>query len=191
MKQATKRFLSLILVFVFVVAAFFVYFNLIQPAYGGAQAVQAEQISKQDFVNTQKTVVTEVQGLISQSQSQSQLEQAIAYVLPQTPDPASVIAQMNGLAQANHLTLQSFSVSTPTLQGAATGSGSSLVKPVGTMSFEVRLTGSYEDFKNFLANAETNIRVFDLKTLSLQPGGKPTDDIYAYDMIFSAYYQSQ
>lgn len=176
----------------FLVSSLVVYFQFIQPAYEDAQNIKAQQLSQQNFLDSEKAVVKQVQDLISSYEGQVQIQQAVSAALPLSPDAAGALAQLYGLAQDNSLVVQSVSV------GFSGGSGGgvsqfSLQKPVGTINFQLNVVGTYESFKTFLSMLETNIRIFDLKSLNIQPtsatGGKSAPDLYNYGLTVSAYYQ--
>ena len=49
----------------------------------------------------------------------------------------------------------------------------SIIKPTGTVSFQISGSGSYESIKNFLMGLETNIRIFDVNSISLSARRDP------------------
>jgi hypothetical protein len=204
MKQTTKRFLSMILGLVFLVASLIVYFEFIQPAYENAQTVKGELLSRQALLDSEKTVVKQVQNLISTYKGQGRVQEAVSAVFPTGDDLPGALAQIYGLAENSGLSVQSISISGVAAAQRASGSGSvgaqtsfgaSLQKPVKTINFQAKLSGSYEDLKGFLAKLETNIRIFDVKNLGVQPlllsgQGKATSSVlYGYDLTATTYYQ--
>ncbi|MEK7546628.1 MAG: hypothetical protein AAB536_00370 [Patescibacteria group bacterium] len=192
MKQTTKRFLSLIISFVLFTATMIVYFNLILPANEDDQNIRAQVISRQDFVDNQKAAISQLQKLIDSYKGKGELQGVVSSILPLSPDLAGVFSQISGLVQVNELLMQGTTVSLPVNFVASDegASGQLLVKPFGSVDFQVKIIGSYEDFKSFLGNLETNIRIFDVKKIDLQPAGKPSQNIYTYDLTITAYYQN-
>jgi Tfp pilus assembly protein PilO len=192
MKQTTKRFISMIAGLAFLVSSLVVYFQLIQPAYEDTKNIKAQQLSQQSFLDSEKTVVKQVQDLIASYEGQLQIQQAVSAALPPNPDIVGALAQLYGLAQENNLVVQSISVGFSGESGSGVGQFS-LKKPIGTINFQLSLVGTYESFKTFLSMLETNIRILDLKSLSLQPpsapAGKSAPDLYNYGLTVSAYYQ--
>ena len=180
MKQTTKRFLSLLISFVLFVASLIVYFNLIVPAGNEEQSIKAKAISRENFVKSQQAAISQVQKSI----------------LPLSPDLAGAFSQLSGLAQVNRLLIQNVTVNTPvnqSVQGNSNASGAvsqPLAKPFGSVDFQMKVVGSYGDFKSFLKNLETNIRIFDVKKIILESPGKPNQEIYNYDLTVGTYYQS-
>src|SRR3989344_4908731 len=195
MKQTTKRFLSMISSFILFAAALIVYFNLVLPANEEGQKIKAQQISRQSFIDGQKSAISKVQGLINSYKGEGQLQEVVSSILPSSPDLAGAFAQISGLIQSNGLLMQATIVSVPIVQGASGESGASasrksLVNPFGSVDFQVRMVGSYENFKSFLGNLETNIRIFDVKRINFQQAGKPNQDTYIYDLTATTYYQT-
>jgi len=188
---------------VFLVSALVVYFEFIQPAYEEAQKIKSEELSAKAFLDSEKAAVNQVQNLISNYKGQGQIQEVVSLALPLKEDLSGALAQIYGLAQNNDLGFQSVSISvggpesTPrslSLGTQETSFRSSLKKAFGKITLSVRLSGSYGDLKNFLSQLETNIRVFDVDSLIIQPTtipGKPAQDLYTYDLTFATYYQVQ
>ena len=213
MKQTTKRFLSMILGILFLLSSLLMYFELIKPAYSEAQQIKAQKNSLQIFLDSEKSVVERVQKLINSYEEQGKIQRAVSEVLPTKKDIAGAIVQLYGLAQNNGLSVKSFGVSvvqTPQKKSKAadyenqqlSGFETSLQKGVGTLSFDIQLGGSYEDLKNFLSALETNIRIFDVEQIGVQPvsatsgTGKPgststQSNLFSYSISVKTYYQNQ
>ena len=199
MKQTTKRFTSMIGGLVFFTAALFVYFELIQPAYGDAQSLKAQILGLENFLNTQETAVLKVQNLIAAYKGKNGAQSAVSAALPGREDAAGALAQISGIAEESGIALQAVSVATnaPSTQpggGAQTSRSASLVKPVGTLVFQAKLVGPYETLKTFLALLETNMRILDVVSLASQPAAigtaKSAQATYAYDLSVATYYQA-
>lgn len=85
--------------------------------------------------------------------------------------------------------------------GSLSGSGEaaqpSFVSRLVTIN--VSLKGSYEDFKAFLNDAERDLRILDLRSLSLTPGQKGDKEtessagagVYSFDLEFETYFLPQ
>lgn len=105
--------------------------------------------------------------------------------MPSGPNVAGALAQLYGIAADNGLVIQNIVISPPIVQLQSKGqvlqaqvdavnSGSALTssqikKPMGTLSLQITASGSYENFKNFLSQLETNIRIFDVTGVSITP----------------------
>lgn len=203
MKSATKRLFSLVFSLFLLIGAVVVYFQFVREEYDKLQETKREALAREAVVNGQKTAIKEVRALIDAYQGEAQLQDQVSLALPHTPDAASALVQLYGLAQNNRLIPQSFSISAAAAQTVtgidaagdagrvSSSSPATLVRPLGSLIFQVRFVGTYDDLKAFLKYLETNLRVFDVRTLTIQPSGKPQDALYAYDMTVAAYYQPE
>ncbi len=186
----------MIIAFLLILASFIIYFNFIQPAYSAADNIKQDMLSRQKFVQEQQAAITQVKNLINSYKGETQLQDIVSLALPLNPDLAGAFAQINGLIQNNKLSLQGITVNLPVRQnisakGFSAGTVSIIAKPLGLFTLQLRLTGTYEDFKAFLRNLETNIRIFDVEKLAVQQAAKPNQDIYIYDLTLDTYYQGQ
>jgi len=182
--------------FVLFVASLIVYFNLIIPAGDEEQKIKAQAISRDNFVKSQQAAISQVQKLISSYKGEGELRDVVSSVLPLSPDLAGAFAQLSGLAQVNKLLIQNVTVGTPVNQNTRANNNASgivsqpLAKPFGSVDFQMKIVGSYGDFKSFLKNLETNIRIFDVKKITLESSSKPNQEVYGYDLTVETYYQS-
>ncbi len=202
MKQSVKRLISSVLSLLLVLAAFVVFLNFIQPVYSEVSQLKGQVLGQSDLVAREQAVIREVQKLVAVYDQSSALRDSVSAALPQVPDLAGALTQLNGLAGLNHLIAQAYALSVPApvipedarRNPDRPGSGS-LVRPVNSVIFQIKLLGTYEDLKNFLKNLEANIRVMDVRSLNIQPGtgqqtGKTAANFFQYDLTVAAYYQT-
>ena len=178
----------------FIVGAMMLYFNFIRPAYGDSQEIKSRQLGQRLFLTEQQDTIRKVQALISEYQTQLLAQEAVSLALPTKEDVGGGLAQLYGIARNSGLNMQSVSISVAGIGGAqTTGAAPSfaLQKPLGTIVFRARLVGGYEDLKRFLGFLETNIRIFDLDTLSLRPlgVGDGAAGSFTYEISVATYYQ--
>lgn len=142
--------------------------------------------------------MAQVKKLISQSQSDQAAVSDLALAMPSGPDVAGAVAQVYGIAQNNGMTVTSIGISPPRATVRTAGNATStLLKAEGTIALTIAGSGSYEALKGFLSQLETNIRVFDVTSLSITPvaapavAGKPaaTPDLFTYGISVTTYYQ--
>ncbi len=204
MKQATKRLMSSATALVLFAATFFVFFSFVSPAFQAAEDLRGEEIGHENVIATQKEITDRVKHAIAEYQGEGDARDAVAAVLPLTPDVAAALAGISGIAGNNHLALQSVSLQAAANEtnipaGLHVASSTSLIRPIGVLNFQMKLAGSYGDFKSFLQNLETNMRIADVKTLTIEHEGKPLNSIqgkqnqdnFLYTVVASMYYQNQ
>ena len=197
MKQTTKRFLSMMGGLILLVSALVVYFEFITPVYSEVQEIKSKQIGSSRFLLDEQETIEKVRDLISSYQGQVKVQEVVSMALPsEEEDAPGALAQIYGLSKNSGLAMQSAAISSADAQSVSDADKSaafSLQKPIGQVSFNLRLNGSYADLKGFLSLLETNIRVFDLVSISVQQSGLGEDapkDFYGYNMTVVAYYQS-
>lgn len=193
MKQSSKRLISLAAAVVFLFVALILYFNFIQPAYSDAEQVKSDMLAKQEFVNSQKSAIEQVKKQIAQYQGKGDVVQAISLALPLSKNQADAFHVISGLADVHRLSLQAFAASAAAAQNIAPGQASSttVVRPSSSLLFQMKFAGSYADFKAFVQNLETNIRIFDVRNIGVAPLGKPGQDFFTFDLTVATYYQTQ
>ncbi len=201
----------MILSVVFLAASFLMFFQLIQPAYSDVQTLKGKELSTKSALEKEQQAIEQAKTLIAQYQSESQAQNNLALAMPAGPNVAGALAQLYGIAQNNGIAINAMSVSAPAIQlaqgaqqksGTASGGGQ-IIKPRGTVSIQVSALGSYENLKSFIAQIETNLRVFDLTSFSIQApsggvavvdsGGKgapaANPDLFGYNITVVTYYQ--
>lgn len=197
MKHATQRLISFAAAMILIVAALFIFFNLVEPAYQEAQILKAEKYSKDNFYANQQTIVKQVQATVAAYQGAGDPRARASLALPAVKDEADIVNQVNVLASRYQIAVQNISLSTPgakstqgkaqVTRGAAT---STLVKPIGVLNLQIRAAGSYFNMKSFLQSLESNIRIMDIGSVAVTPVGKPNQDYYTFDIAVSSYYQN-
>lgn len=195
---------------ILMVGAVVLYFQFVQPAYDKVQGIKAKRQSEEAFLRSEESLIKQVKDLISAYQGQEKIRQAVSTALPMEEDVAGAIAQISGIAAQSALGITAIDVSAVAPQakrkvvsGVAGASlaqdnfQSALQKPLGTTSFKISLTGGYENLKSFIKLLETNLLVFDVKSISLKPSAQAASskivvqDAFEYEVLVTTYYQGQ
>jgi hypothetical protein len=207
MKATTKRFVSALLAMCFFVAAFVVFFDFVQPAYNALMTAKGKLAGERQLLQNESTTIAQVKSVMSAYAGQNDAARSIGQILPLGENIAGAAAQIYGLASADNIAIQAMSLSfSAPAQGTArvvsvSGTGSDTgftsgvaMRPTGTIAFSVTANGNYESFKNFLSGLETNMRIFDVKQLSIQPsagsGSQKTANSFTYLLTVNTYYQT-
>ena len=190
MKSSTKRFVSILLSLLMLIASIFVYSTLIRPAYSDIENLRAQASSKTQLLEQQQSSIKQVQSLLSQYQDVLKVEDTISSILPLSPDVASGVNQITGLSKINNLTIDLLSIEETAIKPS---DEPNLVKGVGALKFNFHLIGSYENFKAFLQNVETNITLMDLTNLKVETAAraKLNENRFSYTLTVNTYYQAQ
>jgi Tfp pilus assembly protein PilO len=203
MKQSSKRLMSVFFAFLFVLAAFIFFFDLVQPAYQNVEALRSQQLGEANYIATQSALVKQVQAVLNTYENEAQGAANVSLALPPREDVAGALAQIEGIAANNNIAIGTVAVTPPAVQigagtAAASASSTGATKPVSSFTLKILATGSYESFENFISEIETNIRIFDVKDVSVQSAilapsapGKPATsrDAFNYALTIATYYQ--
>ena len=196
---------------VLLLGSLFLYFQFVQSAYQNVQGLKAKLLSEEAFLRDEADVIGKVKTLISSYQGQAQIRDAISTALPLKEDVAGAIAQVAGISEQSSIDIVSITVSTippPTKKApAGTAAASSapkqrtfqgaLQKPIGNFSLRISLTGGYESLKSFLSYLETNLLIFDVKSISVKPASAASNakadvqDLFEFEVAVTTYYQGQ
>jgi len=179
MKPRTKRTISLLTSVLFLVSALAIYVNLVQPAYQDVQRLRGTLQAKTNLLARQKTIISQVQNLLAQFKSATQLQETVSLALPNNEASSALFHQIQAIARASNLTLDSIAFNLLSLKSGK----------LGTIQTTLRLSGNYAGIKTFLNAIETNVRVMDLVNLKLEQSTKPNQDLYGYTVALNAYYQ--
>ena len=188
MRASSKRTLSILAALVLLVAAVFIYSSLIKPAYSEIKSLRAQAASRIDVIEENQSYITKVQNLLNEYQNASQLQAAISVLLPDEQNLAQALNQISGIISISNLSPDRISVNQLAIRPSL---GSSIVKSIGTLRFEVRTLGSYQNFKSFLEKLETNMGIFDVVSVKVEPPSRGAGaGAFNYAAVIDSYYQT-
>lgn len=187
MKASTKRFLSIIVSGIFIIGSLVVYANFIRPAYADIQQLRGELSAKTGLLNNQSQAITKFQNLLVEQQSSSKLQERISLVLPPKENVSDIMNQLQAIASANGVSVQSVGLEYLPIKQAK--KNTDVVKGLGSLRLTMKIFGSYEAFKNFIGSLETNVRVMDVNTLKVEHAGRPDQNLFTYNLTVDTYYQ--
>ena len=213
MKQTSKNMVSVLIALGLVIVALVMFFDMIQPEYAQVMQTKGQITAENQLYANEQSAVATAKKVIAEFQSQQDSgETSVALALPTQEDVAGAVAQIYGLAQNNGILVSALGLSAPTLetlqlQGNPSSTG--IARPVGMFTIQISAAGSYENFNNFLQDLETNIRLFDLKSVTFGGGGSgvpnqppssqsastpskavANPDSFTYNLTVATYYQS-
>ena len=194
MKQSTKRIVSLTASLAFVLGAIIIYALLVSTAYQNVQTLKGTIRGQESFYATNKKPIETARKLIADYDN-PQVKERINLALPRDPQIGDALVQLTGIAENAKISAQSISISKAIVSQSEkkfnTGSSTLSIKPYGTVTFKVRFTGNYADYKNFLRSLENNVRIFNIQTLSVAPvDSKLFQDPYNFETAVVTYYQT-
>ena len=186
MKPSTYRLISILGSIGLLIGAVVVYSNFVVPTYSDIQTLKDKQLADENLLNDQRDAVNAVNKLLGQYQSLTDIQNSISMVLPREEEVPLVVQQIQGIAALSNMTITGLSLQYPPIKPVPKDS---LVKPANIVRITVKLIGDYRNLQTYLQGLETNIRLMDVNSLSVDGGGLAGKTALNYSLILDAYYQ--
>jgi len=188
MKSTSKRIFFILLALAFVIGAVVVYSTLIKKAYVDVSLLRGELASQTDILNKFQTTSEKVKALVADLQNASDAQRQVSLILPKSRDVAYLVSQIVGLAETNGLTVGSLSTQALPVQP----SKQTIIRSVGRVKADIKVSGSYAGFKSFLRQIENNILLLDVSDFKVDPANKSgsINQTLDYSISITSYYQS-
>lgn len=192
MKNSTRRFLSLLISALLIFGAGAMYMMFVQPVYDEIGTLRAQLADRQTNLQTRTDAAAQLKKLLDQYGGKQQAFDQMTLALPESPDTAVLLAQLQGAAVASKISLASLEYSQQSTLQSSQGAQNknSTLQPIGTVGFQVTATGTYDGVLQFISSLEQSTRLMDIKSLSLTPeNANFLNGDMRMDARVSAYYQ--
>ena len=184
MNPALKRLIGVSLSLTFFLGAIVMFFALVVPTSSEIQELRGERNALSGLLEGESSRIEAVRKLFEEYGSVTTLQNTLARALPANEDVPSVINQIQGIAKASGITINSINISLPAIKAVK---DETVIRPLGEVQITVTLSGDYNAIKTYLRAIETNVRIMDVKRLDLQ-GGTESGPL-TYNIVVNAYYQ--
>lgn len=172
------------------IAALAVYTLMVAPTYERVNVMRGELAARAAVFAEKNAIISRVRDLIAQYQGTARIQDTISLTLPREENSAAITQQLSGIAGATGVIIQSMSLQSQALRPSG-NNGSEAVKAVGISEINLRLLGTYEAVKTFLASAETNIRLMDVVSFRAEVPSRVATGPLNYNIVINAYYQPE
>ncbi len=210
---------QILIVLVALVALVTIVFLLIWPAKDSLEITGAALDKEESRFSEVKEIEAKMKELDAKYKGNLSELEKVMFVLPQEEELASLLVQLENLASANGLIMNSVdfervtqkiatlpsviritsedilpkkttnSSVTPASQDAQ--GSQALVDTYKILSVKLKLSGSYESFKSYLAAVEKNLRLMDITSLSFSAQNQSSPDLsgFSFAATVNVYYQ--
>lgn len=127
------------------------------------------------------TKVVELEGVYNNF-SQEDLDR-LNELLPDNVDNIQLIIDVNGIAKKNGMTLKNVKVTTETEAGKPIAAAN---PKLGSMVLSFSVRGSYADYKKFIVDLASSLRIIDISSISFSSDDK---GVYDYQVSLKTYWQ--
>lgn len=187
MRPSIKRALHLLLAVILVAAAIILYVTLVVPEYRAVASLRGALASREQTLDVQRVVISEVEKLIAEHQSLASLEETASLVLPHDERLASAVSHLAAIARVSGVRLASLNARPRPLRTSAQEGG--VRKEVRQLEINFKLEGSYEGLRAFSALSENNVRLMDLEALAIDRRGRSTENVFSGTGVMIIYFQ--
>lgn len=172
----TKTLTLLLLAAACVFAAYFAY-RQYQHLSGSRALLNQAEAEKTKLEDAQKQINKFLEEYASLTGEQTQANAALPVG---GANAATVLAQVDKLAQLSGLTLGSLSIRDKNVEVKIAENG------VDFQDIEMEVSGSYPAFSNFLLLVEANLRLIDVQNISARA---EEENLIKYKLVMRTYYQ--
>jgi len=185
-----KNIIIIILIFVFVIVLLF----LDLPSYNKVASLKAEIKNYQESLRDKEELLIKVDQLKEVYNNRKNAISKVSFVLPDSKAIPGLIVQIESLTSENGLILEGINFTEKKVKKATRANQEdSGVQPNynhKTLNVSLRLNGGYLQFKGFLEALELNVRIMDLKKITISSEEDEEGNlIFTYNLDLEVYYQ--
>ncbi|MBI2446398.1 MAG: type 4a pilus biogenesis protein PilO [Parcubacteria group bacterium] len=175
-------FKYIILPFILFFAALAIGFWVLWPLYGDIQAAMLLKEQNQDNLTQRKKLTENLERLISQYNERGGDIASLNKAIPSGQNVPELLVNLEAIASESGLIFKGVNFKPKDLKAPG----------IKTLIAEIRVTGSYPDFLNYLKAMEKSLRIFDVTSISfagVSPGqiSARTDNI-DFSLTVNTYY---
>lgn len=185
----TKLIISTLLI----VVAGGIFFFYTQPTYDGLQTTKAQSDQYDQALAKAAELQQLKQTLLSRYNAFNPSDLSkLQEMLPDQVDNIRLILDLDNMAERYGMSLQNVVVNSPqTAAPGAVGAISTGGAKYDSLTLSFSSRGTYEQFKQFLTDLESSLRIVDLVTLNIQPDSlstNPADPSFQYTITIRTYW---
>lgn len=181
-----KNIFSLILI----AASVIVVLTVTKPQYDDILAMQEQETELGEVLDNARTLQQLRDGLLEKRKSfrSADLER-LEQLIPENSDNVKLILELQKIAHQYNLELQTASSEKDEEGDDKPQSNFDVqTKDYGIITLEFGVSGAYSDFISFLASLEKNIRLTDVRSISIATNVSDDNQSYDYDMSVETYW---
>lgn len=171
MRVSTKRILSILVGFVFIMGAIFVYLGLIRDEVTAAGKTRGLLVAKEALFANQERAVGQVKDLINEFKNFERLEETVSRAVPNRASAIQALRQIEGASRTAGAVITGLDFATPAQGSRGAPLAASVVRRLRVLEVKARVEGPYANLKQFVKLLETSVRVANVTRLNYTPGG--------------------
>lgn len=192
MRYLSKRFISILLSFAFIAIALVLYINFIKPTYADIKTDQGRLAAINESNQQYKDIFGKLKGVSDDLNKSPDLQNRVSMTLPLSPNAPDSLNQMTSIASANGLSIVSIDLAeAPVIPAVnAKPDSASIIKGIGVLKNNIRVTGSYAQIKSFLQGIESGVRISNIRSVKIdRVANAASQDSFTVTFEVETYYQ--
>jgi len=162
--------------------------QIILPVYSEVRERQEILNGKEAELQKLEEMTDKMNELINVYRERETEIEKVWQILPEEKDVPGLISQFEFLAVQSGLILDSVDFSEVEEIAKSPEETEEVELPYKTLSVTIKVTGSYDTFKNFLFSLENNLRLIDVSSINFATKGE-VSDIFDFSLSGNVYYQ--
>jgi Tfp pilus assembly protein PilO len=179
-----KNIISIIIIIVVSLASFIL---VVKPEYMKIKEYQTKSDELNQVLDNARKLQFLRDGLLKKQKELSQADLArLEKLIPESVDNVKLIIEFQKIAERYGLNIQTASTIKDDAIGDNAGQNFDIsTRDYGTITLDFNVVGGYDEFLFFLADIEDNLRITDLRSLSMSEGEAGN---YSFDLSVETYW---
>lgn len=198
--KITKSLIISLLPFLFILVAIGIGFFYLKPCYKEIDSLRSQVANKREIVNLKQRSIEKVKEFkTNYNLIEEEKKKKVFYILPTAPEIPNLLVQLEALASENGMMFEDVTFTESELKNATKkGSKEKESEKKGglkELTVDIKLSGRYEAFRNYLKALEQNIRIIDIVSIDFSSSKENTKEpsenfgVFSYSIKMKAYQQ--
>lgn len=174
-----------------IVASVVVVLTVTKPQYDEILAMKEQETELEEVLSNAKTLQRLRDGLLEKRKQLKTDDLArLEKIIPENSDNVKLILELQKIANDYDLELQTASSEKDESdeEGARKSNFDIQTKDYGIITLEFTVRGSYANFISFLSSLEKNIRITDVRALTIGTNVSDDNQSYEYQLVVETYW---
>ena len=161
---------------------------VVQPQYAEVQELQAKGEELDDVLDNARTLRALRDNLLEKEQSLQAVDIArLEKLIPDSADNVRLILEFEQIAGRRNLEIAAAAADKEEEDDSQNTSFDVETNDYGVVTLDFTIEGDYQDFILFLKDIEKNLRITDIKAVSISPNGDSTTS-FSFDISVDTYW---
>ena len=162
---------------------------VVQPQYNEIKAMQSKETELEDVLDNARKLQSLRDGLLDKRKEIASADiRRLEKLIPESADNVKLILEFEQIADRYGLSIDAASATKESEDGGAQAQNFDIeTKDYGIITLDFTLNGGYAELISFLKDVEKNLRITDIRSLSITPSDGLSND-YSYALTVDTYW---